>query len=253
MKKYLILGIVALVLISLSGCQYNIFAEFDKIEIPSVADLNSKAISNPGGFVSDVEDYVENNFLDNGDLTLEQEQAVIDNLVAIYDGSITATVDVKQKAAILAGGLEINRDPETLHVVNGVIGAMTDALDSGGSLDPSTLMSSIFPSDLDMDGLKNILDDLDKAADAYAALSTTLAGHDPGLSSGEVGTMAQLAVVSLVVASIRDEISDAAILSAIQNGTSLTLTENPFDPASASKFSDEIDDILMFAGLDLGI
>jgi hypothetical protein len=254
MKKILTLGIVALVLIALSSCQFNIFAAFDRIEIPTVAELTNKATTDPDGFVSDVEDYVENDFLENEDVTAAQEQSIIDNLRDIYDGTITATVDTQQQAAVLVGELEINRDPATSAVVDGIIGAVSAALSAGGSIDPNTLIGEIFPPTLDINGLQNILTDLDNAAAAYATLAPTLAGNDPGMTSGEIGDMAQLAVVALVIASIRDDINnDGTILLAIQNGTPLAVTDNPFDPGSTATFASEIGEILTFAGLNIGL
>jgi len=259
MKKILTMGIVALVLITMSSCQFNLFAAFDKIEIPSVAELESEASNNPAGFVSDVEDYIENNFLESEDVTDAQEQAIIDGLTNIYGGGTSASPAVKQQAAILVGELEITRDPATSAVVNGVIGAVSDALGASGTIDPEGLVGDIFPTNLDLAGLQNILNDLDNAAAAYSDLAPTLAGNDPGMTSGEVGDMTQLAIVALVIADIRSQVSDDTdLLDFITSGGSNTLAvtlTNPFDTTDGgpSLFESDLQDILTFAGLDLGI
>jgi hypothetical protein len=254
MKKILTLGIVALVLVTMSSCQFNLFAAFDRIEIPSVAALSSKASTDPDGFVSDVEDYVENNFLENEDVTSAQVDQVVAELVTIY--GTPPDVETGQQAAVLAGEIIINRDPVTAGVVNGVIGAVTDALAAGGTIDPDTLVDAIFPANLDLAGLQNILDDLDAAALAYADFAATISGAGTAdwMTSGEVGDVVQLAVVAMVVSSIRAEggVTDGDILTAIQGGT-LPAIANPLEAAGGSTYATQLADMLAFAGLDLGI
>ena len=250
MKKLLALSIAALVLITLSSCQFNLFAAFDRIEIPSVADLNAKASSDEEGFVSDVEDYIENDFLENEDVTDEQIDAIVANLETIY--TTPPDVETGQKAAVLAGEIIINSDPDTSFVVNGIIGAVSDALSANGTIDPDTLIASIFPDNIDLAGLQNILDDLDQAALAYADFATTVSsgGTADWMSSGEVGDMVQLAVVSLVVSDLRAQVGEDALLDAINNGTALTVT-NPLDTTGTSLYDDELVAILTFSGLAL--
>ncbi len=267
MKKILTLGIAALVLITMSSCQFNIFAAFDKIEIPNVADLDARASSDEDGFVDDVEDYVENDFLDNSDVTEEQIDAIVSNLETIYGGGGAA--DTVQQAAVLAGEIIINRDPVTSNVVNGVIGTVTDAMNSGDDLDSETILANIFPDNLDLPGLQNILNDLDRAAAAYADFSATVSsgGTADWMSDGEVGDMALYAVVSLVISDFRDQLtahesgSEAAadddLLDFINTGNlpGGFIPDNPFDTSdtgstvSVSTFEAELQDILIFADL----
>ncbi len=262
MKKILTLGAAALVLIALSGCQFNLFTEFDKIEIPGVADLDAKAASDESGFVSDIEDYMDNNFLENDAVTDEQVAAIVTNLETIY--TTPPDVTTGQQAAVLAGEIIIASDPVTASVVDGVIGSVTDALSAGGTIDPDTLVGSIFPPDLDQAGLTSILDNLDQAATAYADFAGTVSGSGTAdwMSSAEAGDVVQLAVVSLVVADLRAQLivsegsaaaADAALLDTITNGTPLPAVNDPFDSASGSTYATELADLLTFAALDLGV
>ncbi len=255
MKKMLVLGVTAFLLIALSNCQFNLFAAFDRIDIPGATELNAKASSNPDGFVSDVSDYVDNNFLENPDVTTVQVDAIVTNLETIYTTS--PDTQTGQQAAVLAGEIIITSDPVTSSVVNGVVGAVSDALAAGGTIDPDTLISSIFPEDLDLVGLQNILNDLDDAAAAYANLAPTLAGNDPEMTSGEVGDMAQLAVVALAISDLRNQVNDDTdllnfITSSGSDPLAVTLT-NPLDTTdgAASSYESELQDILTFSGLAL--
>ncbi len=252
MKKILALGVVVLVLIALSGCQFNLFTELDRIEIPSTADLNAKAASDESGFVSDIEDYMDNNFLENDAVTDEQITAIVTNLKTIY--TTPPDIQTGQQAAVLAGDIIINSDPVTSGVVGGVIGAVTDALSTGGTIDPTTLVSSIFPANLDLAGLSSILNNLDQAAMAYADFAGTVSGGGTAdwMTSAEAGDVVQMAIISLVVSDLRSQVaSDQILLDAINGGT--LSVNDPFDSASGSLYATEMADLLAFAGLDLGV
>ena len=266
MKKILTLGIVALVLITMSSCQFNLFAEFDRIEIPSVSELNANASSDEEGFVSDVEDYVENDFLENADVSDEQIEAIVSNLETIYGGS--GSTETVQQAAVLAGAIIINRDPATSSVVNGVVETVTEFIDSGDTIDLETIVVNVFPDNLDLTGLQNILDDLDRAALAYADFSATLGSGADWMSSGEIGDMAQFAVVSLAISDLRDQLinsgtyptaddADQDLLDFIASEGSdsldaALLITNPFDTGDGSStYETELQDILNFADLPL--
>ena len=84
MKKIIAMGIAVLVLITLSGCQFNIFAAFDKIDIPGAAELSDKASSDPEGLVEDVQEYV-----DSESITEDNADAVIAALEVVYDDAAT--------------------------------------------------------------------------------------------------------------------------------------------------------------------
>lgn len=251
MKKILTLGVVALVLITMSSCQFNLFAAFDKIEIPSAADLSSKAGSDPDGFVSDVEEYV-----DSGSITEDNADAVVSALVAVYSDP-TADIPTQQKAAVLVGEIAISSDPKTSAVVNGVISAVSDTLTTGIAIDPDTLIASIFEG-ITAEDIPGILADLDKAALAYADFAANL-GTDPDMTSGEVGDMAQLAVISLIVSDLKIQAGEAGLISAITDGTPLVQQSdgspilNPLDLTDGTDYAAELDAILTFAGLDIGI
>ena len=266
MRKYLTLGIVALFLISLSGCQFNLFTEFDKIEIPSAAEMSSKADSNPDGFLDDVNDYIESD-----SITEDDADGIIDALEIIYlDGGNSP--EVQEKAAVFAGKLIIDYDPAASSVVNGILGTVTDVLDSGGTVTPETIIADVFPSNLSLVGLQSILNVFDQAADAYSVLDNDGDGVvDSGgdwMSDSEVGDMTFYAITSLVISDLRGQLTAAVpvpyldvtaaeqdLLDFIVTGGSDSLdanVNNPFDTTDGpvTEFENDLTAILALANLE---
>ena len=203
MKKYLILGLVALVLISLSGCQFNIFAEFDKIEIPSAADLSSKASSDPGGFLDDVNDYIESDSISEGDAA-----GIIDALVIVYsDGGNSP--EVQEEAAVLAGEIAISSDPETKELVDNIVSSLTGLSDTTTA---EEVLAGIFPANLSLTQFSDILDNLDTAAAAYVVFAASIDNPPDGvadvgaaawLDSTDAGNLAMYAAVAMISSDVR--------------------------------------------------
>ncbi len=246
--------VVAVFVIILAGCSFNLFESFDKVDVPSAAVLLDMANTDADNFVSQVQDYI-----DSDSITENNAGDVIAALENVYT-TVPAT-ETGQKAAILAGEISITADAATEQVVDNVIETVLDTLDAGGDIDPDTLVAAIFPSSLDQSGLTSILDNLTRAADAYQVFGANITGADEWMSGGEIGDVAQYAAVSMGVASIRaqlanslgsEEDADAAILSAIQGGT-LPSVDNPFDTSDGTvpAYEDSLANILNLAGLDL--
>ncbi|MCD6397975.1 MAG: hypothetical protein J7L71_10590, partial [Spirochaetaceae bacterium] len=243
----------------------NLFAAFDRIEIPTVTDLNAKASSNPDGFVSDVSDYVDNNFLDNPDVTTVQVDAIVANLENIY--AAEGATETGQQAAVLAGGIIINSDPDTAAVVNGVVGAVTSALESG-SASSEDIVAEVFPTNMTLGDFTDILNNLDLAAAAYSDFASTIDSNGDGvldgnadwMTSGEAGDMVQFAIVAIIIDDIRDTIyaansndqaaADLELFNFINDPLGSPLSH--YDEASENPLDNsELTALLAFAGLDL--
>jgi hypothetical protein len=249
MKKYFTLSIVALVLITLSGCQFNLFTEFDKIEIPSAAEMSSKADSDPDGFLDDVNDYVDSESISEDDAA-----GIIDALEIVY-GDVGNSPEVQEQAAVLAGEIAISSDPETKELVDNIVSALTGLTDTTTG---DEVLIGIFPENLTIDQFTDILDNLETAALAYADFAASIDdapadgeaddGAAAWLDSTGAGDLAMYAAVAMISTGIRDFAdnddaiydfiyNDAPDISGYDDGT-----ENPLD-------SDKLSAILDLAGI----
>ena len=244
MRKYLTLGIVALFLISLSGCQFNLFTEFDKIEIPSADEMSSKADSNPDGFLDDVNDYIESD-----SITEDDADGIIDALEIIYlDGGNSP--EVQEKAAVFAGEIAISSDPETKELVDNVVSALTGLSDTTTAED---VLAGIFPANLTEAQFYDILDNLDTAAEAYADFAASIDVDGDGiaddgaaawLDSNDAGDLAMYAAVAMISSGIRAITPDQDLYNFIYDDAVTTIagyddsTENPLDTSELSAILD---------------
>lgn len=250
MRKIAVGFIIAAFAIVISGCDFNLFSELDKIDVPSRQALLDKASNNGSDFVNDVQDYI-----DSGSITEENADDVVDALKTVYDAP--PDTETGQKAAVLAGEISIDSDPGTKEVVDSVISTVMDALNAGGEVDPEDLISDIFPSDLSQAGLTEILDNLAQAADAYNDFGSDTAGADEWMSGGEIGDVAQYAVVSMVITDIREQLgtsADSDLYDLITgNTTSLPSFDDPFDTTDGATtgYETSLQNILTLSGLDL--
>ncbi len=238
MKKILTLGIVALVLITMSSCQFNLFAEFDKIEIPSVADLNAKANSDPDGFLDDVNDYIESD-----SITEDDADDIVSVLEDLYNGIIVSDPEAQQEAAILAGAISINSDPEAKDAVNEIVSI---ALAGDAELID---IKALFPTN-EIEFYK-MLDSMAAASAAYLEFESTLDGNgDPliPLTDVERGDIAQYAIVSIVITEIATAVDPADLYSFVTDPTADTLP-GYVDPFDSGGSVDILQSYLDFAGI----
>ncbi|MCK5153055.1 MAG: hypothetical protein KAQ93_01735 [Spirochaetales bacterium] len=238
MKKYLILSVVALVMISLSGCQFNIFTEFDKIEIPSAADLSSKASSDPDGFLDDVNDYVDSESISEDDAA-----GIIAALEDIYDGTIPSDIETQQEAAILAGAISIDTDPDSKEAINDIVSiALAGDADLVG-------VKALFPTN--ETEFYEMLENMAAASAAYTAFESTLDGNgDPiiELTDVERGDIAQYAIVSILITEIATTVDPADLYSFVIDPAADTLP-GYVDPFDAGGSVDILQTYLDFAGI----
>ncbi len=254
MKKILTLGIAALVLIVMSSCQFNLFAAFDKIDIPSAAELSDMATTDPEGLVDDVQEYV-----DSDSITEDNADDIADALADVYDNAAVKPAgmtdaeweEVQQRAAVLAGEIIIDNDPDTKYVVDNIISSVTDALESGTS-DPEAIIIGIFPPGMTFSEFSAILQNLNDAAAAYEDFAATI---DPGtadwMSSAEAGDMVQYAVVAIIVSDLAAATTPQDLFDFIDDPAVTTIpgynsgADDPFNNSS------ELTALLDFAGLAL--
>ena len=216
MKKILALSLVVLMLISLVGCKINIFAALDTVRVPAAEDMLITAGEDPATFLDDVQDY-----LDSGSMTDEEVIAVVDALETVYDpetlppADVTAVewVEIQQEAAVLAGAISIESDPETVFVVNSVVSALTGMTDESASEEMNTdqIIGDLFPPDLEEADFYIMLTNFATAADAYSAFASTIDADDDGVADdgaaewmegSEIGDMVQYAIVSIMITEI---------------------------------------------------
>ncbi|MCK5199774.1 MAG: hypothetical protein KAR21_15560 [Spirochaetales bacterium] len=251
MKKILTLGIAALVAIVMSGCQFNLFAAFDKLDIPSAAELLDQAETDPEGLVDDVQEYV-----DSDSITEDNADDIADALAEVYDDAAVKPSgmtdaeweEVQQRAAVLAGEIIIDNDPDTRYVVENIVSSVTAALESGIS-DPEAIIGGIFPSDMTQSEFSAILLNLSNAAAAYKDFAGTInPGTADWMSSAEAGDMVQYAVIAIVITDINadPDVSETELYNSVMYGTDIP-DEDYVDPFSTP----ELIALLDFAGLDL--
>lgn len=250
MKKMLVLGVTAFLLIALSSCQFNLFAAFDKIEIPNAAELLVKAQEDPADFVSDVQDYV-----DSDSITEDNADDIVAALEYVYT---TQSGETGERAAVLAGEISIDSDPDTKLVVNNIVSSVTEAMDSDDDPDPEVIISGIFPSDMTQAEFTEILANLSSAAAAYEDFAASIdgvpadgianPGAAPWMSSAEAGDMVQYAVVAIIITDISSAVGSGVLYDSVINGTDIPDGDydDPFTDNNAMKA------LLDFAGLDFG-
>ena len=253
MKKYLILSVVVLVMISLSRCQFNIFTELDKIEIPNAADLSSKASSDPDGFLDDVNEYIDSESISEDDAA-----GVIGALKLVYGDATKPSdmtddewADVQEEAAVLAGEIAISSDPETKELVDNIVASLTELTDTTTG---DEVLTGIFPENLTRDQFTAILNNLEIAAAAYEDFAASIDSDNNGiadvdaavwLDSTEAGNLAMYAAIAMISTGIRDAADDdQALYSFIYNDDVTTIagyndsTENPLDTNALSAILD---------------
>ncbi|MDA3941075.1 MAG: hypothetical protein PF693_17495 [Spirochaetia bacterium] len=238
MKKILTLGIVALVLVTMSGCQFNIFTEFDKIEIPSAAELSDRASSDPDGFIDDVNDYIESDSISEDDA-----DDIVSVLEDLYNDIIPSDPETQQKAAILAGAISINSDPEAKDAVNEIV-----SIALAGYAD-MVAVKALFPTD--ETEFYKMLDSMAAASDAYLEFESTLDGNgDPlfPLTNVERGDIAQYAIVSIVITEIVSTVTPAALYLFVTDPAAITL-DGYVDPFDTGGSVDILQSYLDFAGI----
>ncbi len=222
--------------------------------MPNLNDLVDKASSDAKGFVSDVQDYV-----DSGAITTKEDaDNVVIALKEIYKPESTADKSDKLEAASLAGEIIIDTNDNASKVVGNITDVLSTAINSKtlDNTDPADFIDAIFngnPDDSSDDVTINNVDDLTKILNVFdqAALAYEEASKYVGFStldSDKKGDLVVYASISLVVASVRNEVGDQALYNAIKGG-SITITHDPFDPGSGAEYASALDSIFSLINL----
>ncbi|MDY7027358.1 MAG: hypothetical protein SVR04_03570 [Spirochaetota bacterium] len=207
-KTAALAGAVLTVLLLMSGCTGNLFMQLDQPEVPSSSELNDKASTDPEGFISDVEDYLDGGAIDDSNAG-DVNTALKDN---IYDPS-TGTPpsgEQEQKAALLIGEVAIAGNDNAGKVVDNVPGVLS-SIDDGTSSDPEAFIRELLPAGLSSTEFNAMVAALVEAGEAYLdfgeSLDQDLDGtleEVPFMSSADIGDTLNRAAAGIALIAALD-------------------------------------------------
>lgn len=255
--------LILMALLALSGCDTNIFADFDVYEAPSAADLEAQANSNPTSFVDDV------TFLLDEEVELKPEQVttIKTKLVEIYNDTGNDQ-EVIQEAAAAAGELFVTSDPQTKEVVDNVVTAVLDLIPSDNSdvkISADVIVQSVFGSEpVTVETVSSIFKNLSDSAAAFEAMLNN-AGTDadgvPVLSEDiNAGEVAQTAILAVVATELYTAVEGVvgvnvdSVVADLINGNTIDPTVEQAISDVSSNFLDtatdtNVEKLLMISGL----
>lgn len=212
-----LIGIVFI--FSLYGCanlfDANIFTDFDAPA--SAADVlgdyaetdGTVSTANAAGFVDDLGEAAESSrfFDDLSDADREELDAALES---VYD-NVDVDTATRQDAAVLAGEIAL-RGTDAGATVNNVVDVLISSDGGADSFnDPSTLLAAIIPAEVQGDetAIRNILESMVTAADAYESLGSTMTDEDgdgtpDGPDGANMGAVSQNAAVAIIVSAMAD-------------------------------------------------
>jgi hypothetical protein len=186
-----------------------------------------------GAFVRDLEDAASSPRFFR-DISAADRVKLTVALESVYDPDSGVALPVRQKAAILAG--EVNmRDTDAGATANNVIDVLTgDGIDTFE--DPRSLLDEIIPASAQGDPvkIKAILDNLVAAGNAYEAFGNTLGGDNTAPAGTNMGTVAQNALVAITVRNIVSANGGATALAA-----SIADPDGEIEPPGGDVFGEE--------------
>jgi hypothetical protein len=263
-KTAALTGAVLAVLLLMSGCTGNLFMQWDQPEVPSSSELNDKASTDPEGFLSDVEDYLDGDAIDDSNAG-DVNTALKDN---IYDPS-TGTPpsgEQEQKAALLIGEVAIAGNDNAGKVVDNVPGVLS-SIDDGTSSDPEAFIRELLPAGLSQPEFDAMVGALVEAGEAYLDFGDSLTSpvvaeeQVPFMSSADIGDTLNRAAAGIALIAALDAMDDTV------NGTYSTSNSSDLqnivegasysgpDPTTAfdgnMTYYDGAQNILELAGFDV--
>jgi len=206
--KAALIPLILLVLFFTGACTNNLFMEWDRPEVPSSGELDEKAADDPDGFLSDVEDYLDGDAVDeeNADDIIG---AIKDN---IYDPGSGTPPDqddeTEQKAALLIGEVAIAGNENAGKVVDNLAGVLTQVAD-GSSSNPEDFIRALLPPDLSPSEFSDMIDALVQAGEAYLAFGESIGSGAteedvPFMSSADIGDTLNRAAAGIAVIAALD-------------------------------------------------
>jgi len=262
-KTAVLAGAVLAVLLLMSGCTGNLFMQLDKPEVPSSSELNDKASTDPDGFISDVEDYLDGDAIDDsnaGDVNTA--------LKTIYDpgSGSSPSGETEQKAALLIGEVAIAGNDIAGKVVDNVAGVLS-SIDEGTSSDPEAFIKALLPAGLSQPEFDAMVAALVEAGEAYLefgdSLSSPVVAEEqvPFMSSADIGdtlnrAAAGIAIIAALDASDGDVTdgytTDTSALYAVYTGGSFTNNQDPTEAFDGTiTYYDGAQNLLELAGFDV--
>jgi|GEM_PF-3324611 len=257
MERRLPFFIVALSLILLGSCSGNLFMDAGLEKGP---DFDADVTITDSNVMSYSEDLFDGEISES--LSSSEAQTAYDNLYtyATADGTVDSAGE--QAAAAAAGKVMIESNDDAKELVNSLPDIISELTD-GSDPDPEDLIATFVPSDLknDKTAFTEAINDLLAAADAFNALGDGLTGtEDPsdiGLSDGDAGGIAQMAIVAIVVDTAVGTLGGGAtgidaLWDLVQNPTDNNalsgVNDDPFDELDAT--GSNLANILSWAGYD---
>jgi len=226
-KTAVLAGAVLVILLLMSGCTGNLFMQWDQPEVPSSSELNGKASTDPDGFLSDVEDYLDGGAINDSNAG-DVNTALKDN---IYDPSTGAPADEQeQKAALLIGEVAIAGNDNAGKVVNNVAGVLS-SIDDGASGDPETFIRELLPAGLSKPEFDAMVAALVEAGEAYLEFGNSIGSGAteetvPFMSSADIGDTLNRAAAGIAIIAALDALDGGGINGSADGTTDTTSLYN---------------------------
>jgi hypothetical protein len=207
MERKLLTGALAmLLLLLLGGCTGNLFMEIDRPEVPSFADMQAKAVSDPEEFLQDVDDY-----LDGKAITEENADDVVTALKEVYDPDSGTAPDsaTEQEAALKIAEISLLENEDSSDFVNNVSGALSQVESLDTEQDAVDMINSLVPDSVmnDPTAFTEMINSLVTSGESYLALGEGLETYDYSsdyMEAGELGDTAQRAAITVAVIAVLD-------------------------------------------------
>jgi hypothetical protein len=210
MERKLLTGALAmLLLLLLGGCTGNLFMEIDRPEVPSFADMQAKAVSDPEEFLQDVDDY-----LDGKAITEENADDVVTALKEVYDPDSGTAPDsaTEQEAALKIAEISLLENEDSSDFVNNVSGALSQVESLDTEQDAVDMINSLVPDSVmnDPTAFTEMINSLVTSGESYLALGEGLETYDYSsdyMEAGELGDTAQRAAITVAVIAVLDSMN----------------------------------------------
>lgn len=210
-KTAALAGVVLAVLLLMSGCTGNLFMQWDQPEVPSSSELNDKASTDPDGFISDVEDY-----LDGGAIDDSNAGDVNTALNIIHTSPPDAETD--QKTLLLIGEVAIAGNDNAGKVVDNVPGVLSTLSDPATSdVTPEDFIRELLHAGLSSSDFNAMVLALVEAGEAYLEFGDSLTSpvvaeeQVPFMSSADIGDTLNRAAAGIAIIAALDALDDNII------------------------------------------
>jgi len=271
MGRRLLPGVLLLMML-LAGCMENLFMQWDMVELPSADEMNTKASSDPEGFLEDVNEYLA---MHEDTINEKNAPEVITALQIVY-AAPGISGETKAEAALLIGEISLEEDKNAGIFINSVGNALDDLQNMQDGADVSAVIQALVPPEVKTDPVLfgSMIDTLLSSSDGYLDFGMQLQNDnitDPDqilyLDGGDIGSTVQRTAITTAVKAVLDALDGAVdgsiddpetqktILFNLVNGEAWPTT-GVGDPTvifgdSPPPAYEGLDDVLGLMGLDL--